>query len=115
MTTPATDSPKSTDQKIGIIEFCTGKNEAGRPVYCYVSIRPSQYEEYLEKVASGEIFDPADYGEIIKEGEGRAPSKEIMQEMERVYNIRHNFENMLEDELHAFTEALRKKKQKRTE
>ena len=102
----------AADEEFGIIEFCTGKNDDGRPVYCYVSVRPSQYEAYLERVASGEVFDPADFGRIIKSGEGRAPARDIMKEMERVYNIRHNFEGMVEHDLQALADALHKKKKK---
>lgn len=102
----------AADEEFGVIEFCTGKNADGRPVYCYVSVLPSKYEEYLEKVAAGDPFDPADYGRVIKSGEGRAPARDIMKEMERVYNIRHDFEKMMEGELQDLADALHNKKKK---
>lgn len=100
----ATDG--TNNQGIGIIEFFTGKDDRGQPIYCYVSIDPLKYEDYLEKVAAGELFDPADFGRIIKSGHGKMPPPDIMREMERVYNLHHNFEEMMENELDAFVRAL---------
>lgn len=103
----------AADEEFGIVEFCSGKDGNDRPVYCYVSIPPSKYEAYFDMVASGAPFDPATFGTIIKSGEGKAPAKDIRLEMERVYNISHNFESTIEEKLQRLADTLHKKNLKK--
>ena len=58
-----------------VIMLLYGKMEHGGPFWCYVAVKPSQFEAFKAAEAEGSIdlynFEP--YGEVIVSAEGHTP------------------------------------------
>lgn len=57
----------------GVIELIQGTDDEGEEVYAYISIPLADYPIYREISASGEIFDPTQFGTLLAHGRGEPP------------------------------------------
>jgi len=89
---------KEADKQAGIVDLCTGKLPGGMEFYVYLLLKPSTYQEYVNKVNNNEPVKFTDYGKIIYADEGTEPPKHIKEEMEAKYTVNHNFKQMVEEE-----------------
>ena len=81
------DAIKSTlsgemDQNIAMLELFSGTDEAGNAMYAIVAVKPSKLLEYRAKLENGEEIELEDYGEILEQGHGALPPKDIRQKYE---------------------------------
>lgn len=53
-----------------VITLVRGMNEHNAPLFCYIAVRADKLEEFQKIQASGEFYDPEDYGVVIESGEG---------------------------------------------
>lgn len=77
----------SLDASGEVIMLLYGLMDHGGPFWCYVAIRPSQFEAFSAAQAAGEIdlynFDA--FGKVIDSGEGEQPPRQVT---ERVAELR---------------------------
>lgn len=88
-----TQPPQTPDHRFDpdnvsrIIMLLYGKMDHGGPFWCYVAIRPSQFEAFKAAEASGTIdlynFDA--FGEVIVSAEGQTPPEEVTLKVAELY------------------------------
>lgn len=93
MTTPpntpnAADADKyNPDNLSRVIMLLYGKMDHGGPFWCYVAVKPSQFEAFKAAEAAGSIdlynFEP--YGEVIVSAEGQTPPEEVTLKVAEMY------------------------------
>ena len=88
VTTPATPSDKyDPDALSRVIMLLYGKMDHGGPFWCYVAIKPSQFEAFKEAEKNGSIdlynFEP--FGEVIVSAEGATPPEEVTLKVAEMY------------------------------
>jgi hypothetical protein len=70
-----------------VIMLLYGKMEHGGPFWCYVAIKPSQFEAFKVAETAGTIdlynFDA--YGEVIVSAEGQTPPEEVTLKVAEMY------------------------------
>ncbi len=83
--TPA--NPYDADTLSRVIMLLYGKMDHGGPFWCYVAIKPSQFNAFKEAETAGSIdlynFDA--YGEVIVSAEGETPPEEITLKVAEMY------------------------------
>ena len=92
MTTPP-NTPATTDDKYApdnvsrVIMLLYGKMDHGGPFWCYVAVKPSQFEAFKAAETAGNIdlynFDA--YGEVIVSAEGQTPPEEVTLKVAEMY------------------------------
>lgn len=86
---PSTGGDKYDPDNISrIIMLVYGVMDHGGPFWCYVAVKPSQYDAFKEAEAAGKIdlYDFDAYGEIIVSAEGETPPQEVTQKVAEMYN-----------------------------
>lgn len=70
-----------------IIMLLYGKMDHGGPFWCYVAIKPSQFDAFKAAEAAGSIdlynFDA--FGEVIVSAEGQTPPEEVTVKVAEMY------------------------------
>lgn len=70
-----------------VIMLLYGKMDHGGPFWCYVAVKPSQFEAFKAAEASGSIdlysFDA--FGEVIVSAEGSTPPEEVTLKVAEMY------------------------------
>ena len=70
-----------------VIMLLYGKMDHGGPFWCYVAVKPSQFEAFKAAEASGSIdlynFEP--FGEVIVSAEGQTPPEEVTLKVAEMY------------------------------
>lgn len=70
-----------------VIMLLYGQMEHGGPFWCYVAVKPSQFEAFKAAEAAGKIdlynFDA--YGEVIVSAEGQTPPEEVTLKVAEMY------------------------------
>lgn len=70
-----------------VIMLLYGKMEHGGPFWCYVAVKPSQFEAFKAAEAEGSIdlynFEP--YGEVIVSAEGETPPEDVTLKVAEMY------------------------------
>lgn len=70
-----------------VIMLLYGKMDHGGPFWCYVAVKPSQFEAFKAAEAAGIIdlynFDP--YGEVIVSAEGQTPPEDVTLKVAEMY------------------------------
>lgn len=71
-----------------IIMLVYGVMDHGGPFWCYVAVKPSQYDAFKEAESSGKIdlYDFDEYGEIIVSAEGETPPEDVTMKVAEMYN-----------------------------
>lgn len=85
--TPTTDDKYDADKLSRVIMLLYGKMDHGGPFWCYVAIKPSQFEAFKAAEAKGAIdlynFDA--FGEVIVSAEGQTPPEEVTLKVAEMY------------------------------
>jgi len=89
---------QDVDVKSSIIQLCCGHTGDHRPFWAYMAIKPSLYQEYIEKSDAGDVVNLEYYGSSLQKGWGSLPPAEIQEQMKKKYNIDHSFEDFIEAE-----------------
>ncbi len=83
-----TEDKYNPDNISRIIMLVYGVMDHGGPFWCYVAVKPSQYDAFKADEAAGKIdlynFDA--YGEIIVSAEGETPPQEVTMKVAEMYN-----------------------------
>jgi hypothetical protein len=70
-----------------VIMLLYGKMDHGGPFWCYVAVKPSQFEAFKAAEAAGKIdlynFEP--YGEVIVSAEGQTPPEDVTLKVAEMY------------------------------
>lgn len=71
-----------------IIMLVYGRMEHGGPFWCYVAVKPSQYDAFKQAEASGtlDLYNFDAFGEIIVSAEGETPPDEVTVKVAELYN-----------------------------
>lgn len=83
-----TDTDKYAPDNVSrVIMLLYGKMEHGGPFWCYVAVKPSQFEAFKAAEAEGSIdlynFEP--YGEVIVSAEGETPPEDVTLKVAEMY------------------------------
>lgn len=64
-----------------------GQMDHGGPFWCYVAVKPSQYEAFEAAKVAGTInlYDFDDFGEVVVSAEGERPPGHVTAEVARMY------------------------------
>lgn len=83
-TAPGATNP---DDVARVIVLIYGLLEESRPFWCYVAVKPSKYQAFLDEQKAGtlNLFEFGKYGEIIISGEGSNPPDEVTLKVAEVY------------------------------
>lgn len=75
------------DDVARVIVLIYGVFDGSRPFWCYVAVKPSKYQEFLDAQKNGtlNLYEFAPYGEIIISGEGTQPPEEVTLKVAEVY------------------------------
>jgi len=80
-------NPIDADQVSRVIMLLYGKMDHGGPFWCYVAIKPSQFEAFKAAEAAGRIdlynFDM--FGEVIVSAEGKTPPEDVTLKVAEMY------------------------------
>jgi hypothetical protein len=70
-----------------IIMLLYGKMDHGGPFWCYVAIKPSQFETFKAAEAAGDIdlYNFEAFGEVIVSAEGKTPPSEVTAKVAEMY------------------------------
>ena len=85
--TDSADDKYNPDNLSRIIMLLYGKMDHGGPFWCYVAVKPSQFEAFKAAEASGNIdlynFEP--FGEVIVSAEGQTPPEDVTLKVAEMY------------------------------
>lgn len=86
MTTLPASAP-NPDDIARVIVLVYGMFEGNRPFWCYVAVKPTKYQNFLEAQKNGtlNLYAFAPFGEIIISGEGTSPPDEVTLKVAEVY------------------------------
>lgn len=75
------------DQMSRVIMLIYGKLDHGGPFWCYVAVKPSQFELFKQAEKEGKIdlYNFDQYGEVIVSAEGRTPPEEVTLKVAELY------------------------------
>ena len=79
--------PYNPDKLSRIIMLLYGKMDHGGPFWCYVAIKPSQFEAFKKTEAEGKIdlYNFDEFGEVIVSAEGETPPDEVTVKVAEIY------------------------------
>lgn len=85
--TPANTDKYDPDNLSRIIMLLYGKMDHGGPFWCYVAVKPSQFEAFKKAEAEGKIdlYNFETYGEVIVSAEGKTPPEEVTLKVAEMY------------------------------
>ncbi len=70
-----------------VIMLLYGQMDHGGPFWCYVAIKPSQFEAFkaAEKAGSIDLYNFDAFGEVIVSAEGQTPPEEVTLKVAEMY------------------------------
>ena len=70
-----------------IIMLLYGKMDHGGPFWCYVAVKPSQFEAFKTAEASGaiDLYNFTPFGEVIVSAEGSTPPEDVTLKVAEMY------------------------------
>lgn len=85
--TPADADKYNPDNLSRVIMLLYGKMDHGGPFWCYVAVKPSQFEAFKTAEASGKIdlYNFEAFGEVIVSAEGDTPPEEVTLKVAEMY------------------------------
>jgi hypothetical protein len=79
------------DQHSRIVMLAYGKMNHGGPYWCYVSVKPSQYDAFQAALATKQYnmqnFVSDGYGEVVVSGEGAKPPHDVTAKVAHMFNV----------------------------
>lgn len=94
MTTPPPTPPVGTeedpynpDKLSRVIMLLYGRMDHGGPFWCYVAVKPSQFEAFkaAEKAGQIDLYKFEQFGEVIVSAEGQTPPDEVTVKVAEIY------------------------------
>lgn len=84
--TPAGDK-YDADKLSRVIMLLYGKMDHGGPFWCYVAIKPSQFDAFKAAEAKGaiDLYNFDGFGEVIVSAEGQTPPEEVTLKVAEMY------------------------------
>ncbi len=86
-TTPDNSDKYDADKLSRVIMLLYGKMDHGGPFWCYVAVKPSQFDAFKAAETKGAIdlynFEP--FGEVIVSAEGQTPPEEVTLKVAEMY------------------------------
>ena len=84
--------PLTTDDLARMIMLTYGPMQDGQgSFWCYVAVRPSQYQRFLETKKAGKLnmqtFKEEGFGEVVVSGTGVFPPAEVTQKVAKLFDI----------------------------
>lgn len=95
------EEQQEIDDSVAIIELVTGQIKE-KPFWTYISMYPSKYLDYQEKIQSGQSVKLEDYGIVIDKGWGSEPPQDVQERMKKHFGA----DNDLQDKLIAMTQEM---------
>ena len=85
--TPTSGDKYDPDALSRVIMLLYGKMDHGGPFWCYVAIKPSQFEPFkvAEKSGSIDLYNFEAFGEVIVSAEGATPPEEVTLKVAEMY------------------------------
>ncbi len=79
MTDPKKDDALNPDDVARVIILVYGALENNTPFWCYVAVKPSKYQKFLDAQKEGtlNLYEFQPFGEIIISGEGTQPPEAV--------------------------------------
>lgn len=70
-----------------VIMLLYGQMEHGGPFWCYVAIKPSQFEAFktAEKAGTIDLYNFEEFGEVIVSAEGKTPPEDVTLKVAEMY------------------------------
>lgn len=83
----ADDDKYAPDNLSRVIMLLYGQMDHGGPFWCYVAVKPSQFEAFkaAEKAGSIDLYNFEPYGEVIVSAEGQTPPEEVTLKVAEMY------------------------------
>lgn len=84
---PVSGDKYDPDNLSRVIMLLYGKMDHGGPFWCYVAVKPSQFEAFKKAEAAGQIdlYAFESYGEVIVSAEGQTPPEEVTLKVAEMY------------------------------
>lgn len=81
------DDKYAPDNLSRVIMLLYGQMDHGGPFWCYVAVKPSQFESFkaAEKAGSIDLYNFEPYGEVIVSAEGQTPPEEVTLKVAEMY------------------------------
>lgn len=88
-----TNQPMSdADRQARMIMLVYGKMEDGSPYWCYVAVKPSEYDRFTTLWRKGGLnmqhFEKAGFGEVIVSGTGVIPPADVTRQVAAMFGAR---------------------------
>jgi hypothetical protein len=86
--TPGGAGKYDPDKLSRVIMLLYGKMDTGNPFWCYVAVKPSQFEAFKKAETAGKIdlYNFAEFGEVIVSAEGKTPPDDVTRKVAEMYN-----------------------------
>lgn len=83
----ADDDKYAPDNLSRVIMLLYGQMDHGGPFWCYVAVKPSQFEAFkaAEKAGTIDLYHFESYGEVIVSAEGQTPPEEVTLKVAEMY------------------------------
>lgn len=83
----ADDDKYAPDNLSRVIMLLYGQMDHGGPFWCYVAVKPSQFEAFkaAEKAGTIDLYNFEPYGEVIVSAEGQTPPEEVTLKVAEMY------------------------------
>lgn len=101
------DFKQDVDDSVGIIQLICGEVNH-RPFWAYVSMFPSTYMEYIQKVEAHEKVNVEEYGVVIDTGWEAYPPQEVQDRMKKDFGADNNLQAELNKIAEDFSEQERR-------
>jgi len=75
------------DELSRVIMLLYGNMDHGGPFWCYVAVKPSQFDAFKAAEASGslDLYDFEEFGEVVVSAEGAQPPDEVTEKVAEMY------------------------------
>lgn len=85
--TPPTGDKYDADNLSRVIMLLYGQMDHGGPFWCYVAIKPSQFENFkaAEKAGTIDLYNFESFGEVIVSAEGQTPPEDVTLKVAEMY------------------------------
>lgn len=75
------------DQLSRVIMLLYGQMDHGGPFWCYVAVKPSQFEAFkaAEKAGTIDLYNFGEFGEVVVSAEGKVPPDDVTLKVAEMY------------------------------
>lgn len=82
-----TNDKYAPDNLSRVIMLLYGKMDHGGPFWCYVAVKPSQFDTFkaAEKAGTLDLYNFEPFGEIIVSAEGQTPPDDVTAKVAEMY------------------------------